>query len=312
MSTRLKVVLAFAAVYIVWGTTYLGIRFAIATIPPLLMAGTRFMIAGALVALWCQIKKEPSASREDRWHALALGALLLVGGNGLVTWAEQRIPSGVAALLISTEPIWLAVLLLVGRRSVKPTPQGLIAMLLGLIGVGILTSKGSQGATRLDPWAIGAVLLATLSWGAGSIWSSRIDPPRSMLRQVAWQMFSAGVAMSTIGLLMGEGAQLHPESISVRSGLAFGYLVVFGSIVAFLAYTYLLKEVSPTMVSTYAYVNPAIAVFAGWAIGGEHLGLREIGAMAVIVAAVVLLIRSSAHQPQREPDPLGAEAACAT
>ena len=290
--TRVKTIVAFAAVYLIWGSTYLGIRLAVQTMPPFLMAGSRFFVAGLLLAGWCKWRKEPALSAIEVWQAVGTGVFMFVGGNGLVSWAEQRIPSGLAALLVATEPMWLAILLCFGGRGVRPGPMTVGAIVLGLTGVGLLVMHGGD-ASGFDALGIGAVLLATVCWTVGSIYAFRIAPVKSASRQLMTQMVSSGLFMALIGLGMGEGGQMHLAAVSRTSLVAFGYLVVFGSIGAYGAYSYLLRVTTPTKAATYAYVNPAVAVFLGWMFQGEPLGGREVAATAVIVGAVVLLARSS-------------------
>ncbi len=292
--SRVKTLLAFAAIYLIWGSTYLAIKAAVHTIPPFLMAGTRFLIAGSLMAAWCAWKREPPANRTEIRQALIVGLFLLVGGNGLVTWAEQRIPSGLAALLVGSEPLWLAILLWLGIRGAKPTRSTVAAICLGLVGVGLLVVRGSDTSTRLDLLGVGALMIAPISWALGSIYASRQAPPKSFLRQAAWQMSTGGAIMVAIGLVRGEAPRVHLGSVSAASALAYLYLVVFGSLVAFQAYTYLLRATTATKASTYAYVNPVVAVLLGWLMGGEALGPRELAGCVVIVGAVVILSRSGA------------------
>jgi drug/metabolite transporter (DMT)-like permease len=299
-----RVVLAFAAVYLLWGSTYLAIRFGVETIPPFVMAGTRHLVAGLLLYGWLRAR---GAARPEPRHwasAFLIGGLMLLGGNGLVTWAEQRVPSGLAALIVASVPIWMAVLAGVEKRR---APSGFVVagLALGLAGIALLISPGSLGGERVEPLGAAALLLAALSWSVGSLASRRVPLPSSTLKAVAMEMIGGGILLWATGLSFGEGFRLHLSAISAKSALSLGYLVVFGSLLGFSAYVWLLRVTTPARVSTYAYVNPIVAVLLGTLFGGEPLTLRIGLAAAGILAAVALIIRhgaesKSARQPVEE------------
>jgi drug/metabolite transporter (DMT)-like permease len=289
--TRAKLVVAFAAVYVLWGSTYLAIRLGVETIPPFLMAGTRHLTAGLLLFLWTRFRREPRPERRHWVAATAVGGLMLLGGNGLVTWAEQRVPSGLAALIVASVPIWMALLDGLQKR-VRPGRYVVAGLAVGLAGILVLVAPAHiAGGGRVDLLGAGALLLAALSWSVGSLYSRRARLPRSVLTATAMEMLGGGALLWVAGLASGEGARLDLAAVSLRSVAALGYLVVFGSLLGFSAYVWLLHATTPARVSTYAYVNPIVAVLLGWALAGETLTPRVALAAVGIVGAVALIIR---------------------
>ena len=296
---------ALLIVYVVWGSTYLGIAIMIETLPPLLAAGVRYGTAGLLLlgALVAQARLRRNAAPIERptrahWRsAVIVGTLLLLGGNGGVVLAELYIPSGIAAVLISTMPIWLAVFdALLNRRR----PSGLVigGLVAGIVGVAILLAPLEQ-VGRIDPFGVGLVLLAEISWAAGSIYAQRAPLPRSALLGTGLEMLAGGVALVVGGVLLGEIARTNVEAFSVRSLLALAYLIVFGSIVAFSAYTWLLANAPVTTVGTYAYVNPIVAVALGAMILNEPITPRTLLASAIIVGAVVAIVSGRPREAEQ-------------
>lgn len=294
------VVLALAVVYVVWGSTYLAIRFAIETLPPFTMAGLRFLLAGGFLYGWARARGA-AAPRRAHWGPTALiGALLLLGGNGGVVWAEQRVASGATALLVAVEPVWVALLapvLLGHRRAGWRVAVGLAA---GLLGVAVLVVD-PRGLDPSSVDALGAAVLlgAALSWAVGSLITLRFALPESRALTSGMQMLAGGALLTLAGGASGEWARLAAGPPSQRSLLAFAYLVVFGSIVGFSAYAFLLRAARPTVAATYAFVNPVVAVLLGWALAAEPLGWRVGVASALILAAVALMIRSEGGGPPR-------------
>lgn len=286
---RLFVVLALLIVYLFWGGTYLGIRLAVRTIPPFLMAGGRFLVAGALVYGFARLRGAARPTRRQWLDAGTVGALLLVGGNGLVSWAEQLVPSGIAALLVATVPLWMILLGLLDARGKRPGLVILAGVLLGFVGVAVLVLPSNTGADRISPLGFAALLAGALFWAWGSLRSRSVSLPASPLLANGMQMLVGGGLLVALGLATGEGARLHPAQVSMESLLGLGYLVSFGSIVAYNAYLWLLKNADPTWVSTYAFVNPIVAVFLGWLIAGEKLADRSLLASVIIVLAVVII-----------------------
>lgn len=286
--TAWEVVAAFAAVYVIWGSTYLAIRFAIETLPPFLMAGTRFLIAGALLHTWGRLRGDPAPSRAHLAPSLLLGALFLLVGNGGVVWAEQRIPSGLAALLVAVTPVW-TVLFEWAHGGGRPGLRTVTGLAAGLAGVGLLVAPTGLAGSRVDIGGAVGCLISSLSWSLGSVRSRTLRLPSSPAIASSLQMLAGGGLLLLVGLATGEAARLDPASTSTRSVLAVVYLILFGSLVAFTAFTWLLRVSTPSRVATCAYVNPVVAVFLGWALAGERLGPRSLAAAAVIVVGVGLV-----------------------
>lgn len=292
---RWQLILAFATVYIVWGSTYLGIRFAIETIPPLLMAGMRFFVAG-LILFTARLPRTAERPKLVHWRTAAvLGFLLLFCGNGGVTLAEQRVASGMAALLITSEPLWIVILNWLRPGGKAPTPRETIGILLGFGGVALLLApQFGEGSSSL--WASLLIVASALGWAAGSLYG--ISAPAANDRPMAngMTMLAGGGLMLLTGFASGEATQLH--HVSPASLIAWAYLTIFGSLAAFTAYTFLMRNTTPSKASTYAFVNPVVAVLLGWGIRGEPLDARSIAAIVIIVGAVMLLtLGQGAHAP---------------
>jgi drug/metabolite transporter (DMT)-like permease len=299
--SRAQLVAGFAAIYVLWGSTYLGIRFAVETIPPFLMAGTRHLVAGAILYAFARRRGAPRPTARHWKAAAGIGALLLLGGNGLVSWAEQRVASGPAALIVASVPIWM-VLLSAAQERRRPSVAVLAGLALALAGIALLVFPNGGGrAVELLP--AGALLVAALSWSIGSLWSRRAPLPKATLLATAMEALAGGIALWIAGLAGGEGASLHLSAITARSALSLAYLIVAGSILGFSAYVWLLTVSTPERVSTYAFVNPIVAVAFGVMLAGEKLTTRIALASAVIVAAVALILRfgsaSRAARPAR-------------
>jgi len=284
------VLAAFTAVYLIWGSTYLAIRLAIDTIPPFLMAGLRFAFAGAVLFTWLRLRGAPRP-KLIHWRSTAIiGGLLLLGGNGGVVWAEQRVASGLAALMVGVVPLWMVLLDWLRPGGKRPRGEVLAGLGIGFVGVALLVGPGSlSGAGGVDPVGAGVLIFATLSWSIGSLYSRQALLPESSMMSTALEMLCGGALLTLAGTINGEWSRLNLASISLKSGLALAYLVVFGSWIAFSAYVWLLKVSTPERVATYAYVNPVVAVFLGWAIAAEPLSLRMLLAAVLIVGAVFLI-----------------------
>lgn len=289
----IALVVAFGAIYIIWGSTYLAIRFAVETLPPFSMASVRFLVAGALLYAWARSRGIPAPTRAEWRSAWVVGALLLVGGNGGVVWAEQYIASGTAALLIATVPFWMVFLEWLAGQAPRPRASVLLGLAVGLIGVWLLVSDVSarheSGHATLG---IAALLFAAFSWSAGSIYSRRGGLPRSPWMATASQMVTGGVALAAVSLVSGEMIGWRPEAASMKSVLSLVYLIVAGAIVAYSAYVWLLRVTTPAAVSTYAYVNPVVAVALGWLFASEPVTMRMGVASAIILGAVVVVHRT--------------------
>ena len=289
MNKKLYGIGALLAVYFFWGGTYLGIRFAVQTIPPFLMAGTRFLIAGLAVYAYARLKGAPRPGKAHWIDAAIVGGLLLLGGNGIVSWAEQQVTSSVAALLIATVPLWMILLGLPGKDSKRPNAVVAGAVLLGFVGIVVLVLPSGPEVGRISLAGVGALLAAAFFWSLGSLYSRRARLPGSPLLAVGMQMLAGGALLILTSGLCGEWPRFHPAQVSAVSLFGMGYLVLFGSIIAYNAYIWLLKNADPTWVSTYAFVNPIVAVFLGWLLAGEQLTARSVWATAIIVLSVVII-----------------------
>ncbi len=300
---RWDLLLAFLAVYLVWGSTYLAIHVAIDTMPPLLMLGARFGLAGLLLYGWLALRGRARATARQWGAAALLGGLMLSVGTGTVAWAELYVPTGLAALVITTTPLWMVLLGWLWQGEGRPGGRTLLGLVMGLAGVLLLLDPASfRGAGGLYLPAVFAILAGTLAWAAGSLLSKRVDLPRDPFLGTALQMLAGGGWLVLAGLLAGEGRHVNVAAFTWASVGAWAYLVVFGSIVAFSAYVWLLRHVSTAAVSTHAYVNPLVAVLLGWLLLGEPLTLRMGGAGLLLILSVGLLSwPRSAGPPRRRP-----------
>jgi len=286
-----RVWLALAIVYVVWGSTYLAIRWGVETIPPFTMASARYLVAGGLLLGWVKSRGAPRIVLGDLTPAFLTGGLMLLCGNGGVVWAEQRVASGLAALLIAVEPLFIVLLQsTLPQERRRPSARALVGIGFGVAGVLVLVGPaGSLGGGRVDPAGAAAILFAAFAWALGSILSRHLAPPASPLQATALQMLAGGVLLGCASGATGEWYRFSPALVSGRSLAAVAYLVVFGSLVAFTAYVWLLRVVSPALASTYAFVNPVVAVFLGWLLANEEVSSRTLVAALVIVVAVLLI-----------------------
>jgi drug/metabolite transporter (DMT)-like permease len=284
--SRVSVVLALAAVYVIWGSTYLGIRYAITTIPPLLMAGSRFLVAGMLLYVYARRRGAPRPEGIHVRSGFIIGGLMVLVGNGGVVLAERSLPSGLTALVVATVPLFMTSIESLLARSFPP-PIRLVALAVGFVAVGLLVDPSTLGGG--DAGGILLLLLASLSWAVGSFYSKSAPRPSSGAMATSLQMLGGGALQLIAATLLGEWRDVHFDAISSASILAFGYLVFFGSLIGYTAYAWLLQVVSPSLASTYAYVNPMVAVFLGWLIAGETITVRTLVAAGMIVGSVVLI-----------------------
>jgi drug/metabolite transporter (DMT)-like permease len=300
--SRARLVTAFAAVYLLWGSTFLFIRYAVATIPPFFMAGTRHFVAGALLYPLARWRSGEKPSKTNWYAAILMGGLLLLAGNGAVSWAEQTVPSGVAALLVATVSLWMVIIDWLRPGGRRPTAGVFAGLALGftgmvfLVGPSSLLSSSGVGS-RVNPIGAGVLLVGALCWAAGSVFSRQLHLPHNPLLGTAMQSLSGGVLLYIFGFLTGESSRVHWSQISMGSLLSVAYLVVFGSLLGFSAYTWLLRAAPPSRVATYAYINPVVAMFLGWAFAGERVTPRTLIAAAVIITGVVLVITARQHAP---------------
>ncbi len=288
--TRSALILAFASIYVIWGSTYLGIRVAIETMPVFLMAAVRFLIAGALLLAWLRFRGAPAPTARQWGINTLVGTFLLLGGNGLVAWAEQFVPSGITALIIGVQPLFFVLTEWAWPGGSRPTALTAVALLLGFAGVAWLAAPWETAAHGgLHLGGVGAILAACVFWAFGSIYSRHSRHGADPLLAASLQMLGGGAVLALAALAHGDFAQLDLGAISVRSWTAFAYLIVFGSLVGFSTFVWLMKHSTPARVSTYAYVNPIVAVFLGWLILHEPVTPRTIAASIVIVTAVAII-----------------------
>ncbi len=298
--SRGALVAAFAAVYLIWGSTYLVVKFAIASMPPLLMAGTRYALAGALLYGLMRWRGEPRPALSGWGPALVIGFCLLAVGNGGTTLGVQYLPSGLTALLVATVPMFLAVLGWASGVTARPTGRVALGLALGLVGMGLLAAHPSAaGVARPGHPAVGValVLAASLLWAAGSLYSKSHQPAPSPFLSGAMQMLCGGAVMLAASWLSGETTGFALAQVTAKSWLAYAYLVTVGSIVAFTAYVWLLRAVEPALAGTYAFVNPVVALLLGWAFAGETLNAAMLGGAAVTVVAVGLVVLGGRRGP---------------
>ncbi len=287
LALRWKIAIAFFAVYVFWGMTYLAMRVAVEEIPPYLMAGGRFVLAGGVLYAWARRRGDPAPTLEQWRAAVVVGGFLLLGGNASVAWAEQRVPSGLAALLIGVMPIWMVGLEWL-RRGSRPSKQVVAGLLLGALGVGLLVLP-QGGGNGMDLLGAAVLILAAASWAWGSVISKSSPLPKSPFLATSMEMIAGGALCLLVGVLAGELGAFSLLDVSARAALAWLYLVVFGSLVAFTAYIWLLGVTSIAKVGTYAYVNPIVAVLLGWIVLSEPVTLRTVVAAAVILLGVALV-----------------------
>ncbi|HET7321419.1 MAG TPA: EamA family transporter, partial [Longimicrobiaceae bacterium] len=286
---RAPLLLNFAAVYVIWGSTYLAIRYAVADLPPFLLAGTRFLTAGLILYLWSRARGVERPTRANWRAALLVGIPLLAGGNGGVVWAEQRVASGLTALLVATVPLWMVLLEWLGG-GVRPTARVVLGLVIGFAGLGVLVGPSELlGGGGADPLGALALVGASIAWAVGSIVARRVALPSSALLGTGMEMVAGGAVMLVIGVAAGELRGFEAGAVGASSWAGLLYLIVFGSLVGFTAYTWLLRNVDVARVSTYAYVNPIVAVLLGWALADEPVTARTLVAAGVIVAGVVVL-----------------------
>jgi drug/metabolite transporter (DMT)-like permease len=297
------VLVAFAAVYVIWGSTYLAIRVGVESFPPLLLAGSRHLVFGLLFYPFLRWKTGVRPTLAHWRTAAFTGFLLLFVGNGGVCVAEQTVPSGVTALLVATVSLWMVLVDWLRPGGVRPVARVLMGLLLGFGGLALLVGpKDLGGSARINPVGVAILVVAAFAWACGSIYSKHGQMPSSPLLGATMQSLTGGIALWIVGWMSGEVRSLHLGAVSTRSWVAMAYLIFFGSMMGFTAYIYILKHSTATRVATYAFVNPVVALFLGWLILGESITTRTILAAAVILAAVLLVITA----PLRKPEKAGA------
>jgi drug/metabolite transporter (DMT)-like permease len=289
-ASRAQIIAAFASIYTIWGSTYLAIRYAVETTPPFIMGGVRFVISGALLYIWARYRGAPTPTRLHWRNAIMAGGFLLLGGNGAVVWAEQFVPSGLTALLVSILPFWLVIIEWARPPRKRPSVAVLLGLVLGFIGIIVLVGPGDVGGQgNVSPVGALVLILGSLSWAIGSFWSRDASLPESGLLTTGMEMLGGGALLLIVGVLSGELSHFDIHHVSRASAIGLAYLITFGSLLGFTSYIWLLDKVSPAHLGTYAYVNPIVAVLLGWAIAGETLSVRTGVAAAIVICAVALI-----------------------
>ncbi|HEX4469092.1 MAG TPA: EamA family transporter [Gemmatimonadaceae bacterium] len=301
---RSHVIAAFAALYTIWGSTYLAIHYAVETIPPFLMGGTRFVIAGLILYLLARQRGAVAPTR-PQWRAATItGILLLVGGNGAVIWSEQHVASGLVALIVAIVPLWMVALDWLRPGGTRPGPAVFLGLALGLIGLLLLIGPDAiapRGGSRIDVRAALVPVVGSMLWALGSIFGRYAPRPSSAQLTTGMQMLAGGAAFLVVSLLAGEPRHFSLAAVTAPSWMGYLYLLTFGSLLGFTAYIYLLGATTPAKASTYAYVNPVVAVILGWAVVGEPLTPRMLAAAAIILGAVALITLANAKQTAQAP-----------
>lgn len=286
-----RTILAFGAIYIIWGSTYLAIRYAVETIPPFLMMGTRSVAAGIILYVWSRTRGNVEIRKEHLPALLIIGISFFLIGHGLLAWAQQRVPSGLAAVLVASEPLWIFIVESVFIRDTKIKAKGITGLILGFAAIVYLiaSTKGIE-TSGADTIASFAIVFGAFSWSGGAIYSRVAKLPKSSIVSAGMELIIGGVLLLAAGLMLGEGDKIQMDAISLRSLLGLAYLIVFGSVITFSAYLWLLGHTSATRISTHTYINPIIAVLLGWAIADEILTIQLLIATLLIVLSVYLVL----------------------
>jgi drug/metabolite transporter (DMT)-like permease len=295
--SRWKTLAAFFIIYFVWGSTYIAIRISVHQIPPLLCAAIRFFIAGLILYAWMLFRREPSPTPRQWLGSTLMALLIFVGDYGLLFWAEQRVPSGVAAVMMATIPAFIALSEIVFLRTQRLTLRLALALLIGLAGVAVLVSRGLHlGSAPISRLGAAALIFASISWSVATILTRKLPLPDSKAMSASAQMLAGGILLTLTASSFGEFHRFHPLAVTTGAWLALAYLIVAGSIVGFTAYLWLIHHQSPTKVGTYAYVNPVVAVLIGYFFAGEPLGLRTVSGTALVLVSVIVI--TTAHPPK--------------
>jgi drug/metabolite transporter (DMT)-like permease len=297
--TTWKILLAFAIIYFVWGSTYLAIRVGVREVPPFLLAAMRFLVAGFVLYSWMIARGERSPSGRQWMSASLLAVLIFVFDYGLVFWAEQRVPSGIAAVMMATIPVFMVLSEITFLRTQRLTVRLALALLIGVGGVAVLMSRSlNLGGAPIDPAGAVALIIASMSWSVASSLTRKLPLPPSKVMSSGAQMLAGGVFLALTAAALGEFRNFHPSSVSRGAWFSLLYLIVAGSIIAFTAYVWLIHHESPTKVGTYAYVNPVVAVLVGYFLGGEALGLRTVLGTLFVLISVVVITMTPAKKPE--------------
>ena len=299
-----KILLAFAIIYFVWGSTFLAIRVGVREVPPFLLAGMRFLVAGIVLYLWMRAKGTPSPRAREWGGATLLAVLIFVFDYGLLFWAERRVPSGIAAVMMAMIPVFMALSEILIMKTQRLTGRLAMALLVGITGVAVLVNRSANfGDQAVDTAGACALLVAAISWSLASALTRKVPLPAAKAMSSGAQMLAGGVLLTAVAGLLGEFHGFRLQAVSGKAWLALVYLIVAGSIVGFTAYVWLIHHESPTKVGTYAYVNPVVAVLVGYFFGGEALGARTIlGTLLVLVSVVVITTAGKKTSPESRTD----------
>jgi drug/metabolite transporter (DMT)-like permease len=294
-----KTLLAFAIIYFVWGSTFLAIRIGVREVPPFLLAAMRFLIAGLVLFGWMIARGERSPSARQWMSASLLAILIFVLDYGLLFWAEQRVPSGIAAVMMATIPVFMALSEMLFLRTQRLTVRLSLALVIGIGGVAVLMSRSMNlGGAPIDRLGAVALIVAAMSWSVASALTRKLPLPSSKVMSSGAQMLAGGVFLGVTAAALGEFRNFHPSAVSTGAWASLLYLIVAGSIVAFTAYVWLIHHESPTKVGTYAYVNPVVAVLLGYFVGGEALGLRTMLGAIFVLISVLVITTTGANRPE--------------
>lgn len=302
---RRNVIAAFAALYIIWGSTYLAIRYAVMTIPPFLMGGVRFLIAGAILYGWTRLRGAEVPTRAQWRAALVTGVLLLVGGNGAVLWSEQHVASGLVALIVAIVPLWMVVFDWLRPGGTRPAPAVFVGLTLGLVGLALLIGPGAianRGHSTIDVRAAIVPVFGSMLWALGSIFSRYAPRHSSAQLATGMQMLAGGGTFLVVSVIAGEPGHFRVSAVTIPSLAGFLYLVTFGSLLGFTAYIYLLGATTAAKAATYAYVNPIVAVVLGWAVAGEPFTPMMLMAAGIILAGVALITLARPRQSDKKQE----------
>jgi drug/metabolite transporter (DMT)-like permease len=288
---KIRIILAFTAIYIIWGSTYLAIRYAIETIPPLMMIGVRSLTAGIILYIFSRYKSNEKIKRENIMPLVTIGALFFLIGHGLVAWAQQYVPSGMAAVLVSAEPLWIIGIEWFFLRDIRVKGRGVSGLFLGFAGIVYLIFTSSDITTSGNNFLASVlIVVATLSWGGGAVYSRVAKVPKSPILSSGMELIFGGIMVLIVSFIIGESSHFQLSQVSLKSFLALLYLIIFGSVIAFSAFTWLLGHTSATRISTHTFVNPIIAVFLGWLIADEQITSALLVATAIIIISVYLVL----------------------
>jgi drug/metabolite transporter (DMT)-like permease len=300
---KLKTLLAFGAIYIIWGSTYLATRYAIETIPPLMMIGVRSLTAGIILYFFSRFKSKEKIKRENIIPLFTLGAAFFLIGHGLLAWSQQYVPSGMAAVLVTPEPLWIMGMEWFFLKDTRVKLRGIFGLLFGFLGVVYLIAS-TTGRTTSNNDLLGStlIIIGTLSWGGGAVYSRVANVPKYPMLSSGMELIFGGILVLLGSFIIGEPSQFHLSQVTLKSFLGLLYLIVFGSVIAFTAYVWLLGHTSVTRISTHTYVNPVIAVFLGWLFADEQITTALLVATTIIIVSVYLVLYDQYRNKKNKPN----------